>query len=127
MVSRCALTWDEDEEEYIAVDESKEAIYNQLEEERKKEKMMTIREVKEMYPDAEDIEVYESLNNGTPRFHTDSIRAIDDYSDDDEVLIYEMMNEEEYNSTILANSTTSADFGEWYDNKLAECLCIIVK
>lgn len=44
-----------------------------------------------------------------------------------EVLSFELMTEEDYNNSILANSSETADFLTWYDDKDVKILCIAVK
>ena len=73
-----------------------------------------------------DYEIYTSPFSRLS-FHTDNIR---DYTEDDyldkEVLFHQLYDEDHYDKTILANSCVSADFGEWYDDKNATVLCILV-
>lgn len=42
------------------------------------------------------------------------------------VKAWELMDEELYQRTIAANSSEDVDFGEWYDDKDARVLCILV-
>lgn len=44
-----------------------------------------------------------------------------------EVGLYELMNEEEYNNTLMANGDIYADFEDWYGDKDAKVLCIMIK
>lgn len=77
-----------------------------------------------------DIEFYLGLYGNINSFHTDKIKAIDgDFESlgDYEVLTYEYMNEEEYNSSICANVGLKADFNEWFDNRYALILCFLLK
>lgn len=99
---------------------------------RRKEMIkMTIKEVKEMYKgEYADVEVYKTDEVGDhyPRhFHTDNCKAIDDYMEEAEVGLYELMDEEEYNNSILANTSERADFADWYDDKEAKVLCIMLR
>ena len=92
---------------------------------------MTIKEVKEMYKGQYDeIEVYSTGNVGRHypnHFHTDNCRFTEEYTDESEVGLYELMDEEDYDRSIMANCSEHADFGEWYDNKDAKVLCIMIK
>ena len=72
-----------------------------------------------------DYEVYTSPF-GKKSFHTDNIRFYEEDYLDKDVKSYCVMDEEEYDSTILANSCTKADFKEWYDDEKATVLCILV-
>ena len=92
---------------------------------------MTIKEVKEMYEGQYDeLEVYSTWNVGEHypnHVHTDNCKCAEEYTDDSEVGLYELMDEEDYNRSIMANASDYADFGEWYDNKGAKVLCIMIK
>ena len=61
------------------------------------------------------VEVFESKNNRRS-FHTDQIQALDDsmYSLSDEAIDYELMDKEDYNRTICANSSIS--FSDAYED-----------
>ena len=70
---------------------------------------MTIQEIMDNYDgEFSAVEVFESKNN-RKSFHTDQIQALDDsmYSLSDEAIDYELMDKEDYNSTICANSSIS--------------------
>lgn len=95
-----------------------------------------LKRLKDLGETYEDIELYESNSRGRyypNHFHTDNCRCIepnvpfDQYSRCTEVGFYELMDEEEYNDTILANTIIHADFDDWYGNKDAKVLCIMVK
>ena len=98
---------------------------------------MTIKEVIEKNKGKyTELEVYKSLEKGKNypnSFHTDNCRSLGEdspygnYNDDMEVGLYELMDEEEYNKTIMANCDIYADFDDWYDNKNAKVLCIMIK
>ena len=92
---------------------------------------MTIKEVKEMYKGQYDeLEVYSTWNVGEHypnHFHTDNCKSTEEYTDESEVGLYELMDEEDYNRSIMANASDYADFGELYDNKGAKILCIMIK
>lgn len=67
----------------------------------------------------------------THRLHTDFIKNVDEiYSmsilKNIPVYNYEIMDEDEYSSTILINSDSPADFEEWYDNKDTKVLVIML-
>lgn len=93
--------------------------------------MMTIKEVKEIYKGQyENIEVYRpnGIGNHYPNhFHTDNCKFTEEYTDDSEVGLYELMDEEDYEHSINANSCVTTDFMEWYDNKKAKVLCIMLR
>lgn len=78
-----------------------------------------------------DYEVYEQVGSHghSSPFHGDLVKRIPDeeINLDAEVLLYEYMNEQDYDDTILANSEIRANYGEWYDDKNAIVLCILVK
>lgn len=77
---------------------------------------MTIKEIMDNYDgEFNAVEVFESKNN-RKSFHTDQIQALDDsmYSLSDEVLDYELMDEEDYNNTVCANSSVS--FSDVYED-----------
>ena len=73
-----------------------------------------------------DVEIY-AYTDSRRRLLTDSIKSLDvSLSEvegyDGDVFI---MDEDEYNSTVLANSCTSADFAEWYGDANAK-VCVII-
>lgn len=95
---------------------------------------MTIKEIKEMYKGQyEDIEVYKvSSSNSVGKhypsnFHTDNCEQVEEFTDESEVGLYELMDENEYNHSIMANSDIYADFEDWYGNKDTKILCIMLK
>ena len=99
------------------------------------EEVDTIGEIKDMYKGQyAAIEVYAPNDTGEHMpsfFHTDNCHSpeeweqeYDDYSD---VVFYELMNEEEYNYSILANGDATADFTDWYGDKNAKVLCIMLE
>lgn len=73
-----------------------------------------------------DYEVWQYTGINAPNFHTDSIKGCDEFDENAECITWEYMGEDEYDSTILANSSVRADFAEWYDDKNAIVLCILV-
>lgn len=65
---------------------------------------MTIKELKEMYKgEYSRIEVYVDEFQHQAGFHTDRIQECESWEDDAEVLEHELMDEEEYNNSILVN------------------------
>lgn len=98
---------------------------------------MTIKDIKEEYKGKyAELEVYEAVSNGRyyPKyFHTDNCEPFGegvpygDYVDDMDVGLYELMNEEDYNNSIMANCDIYADFEAWYGDKDAKVLCIMIK
>lgn len=78
-----------------------------------------------------DIEVYEPMfNNDDTRsyaFATDFIKAVDEDEQNREVIHYSLMDEEDYNNSICGNTGLKADFDEWFDDKNAKILCVLVK
>lgn len=93
---------------------------------------MKIKELKELLKDESkkyvDVEYY-TLNNKNVNkvIHTDTIQAIKEVNDDMKVLDYQLMTEDDYNNTILANTCERADFGVWYDDENAKVLVVIVE
>ena len=88
---------------------------------------MTVAEVKELYKgEYVDLEVYN-------HFHGDNCVELSncspegDYTEDMEVGLYELMDQSEYNNTLMANCDIYADFDDWYGNKNAKILCIMIK
>lgn len=92
--------------------------------------IMTVAEVKEMFKgEYVDIEFYEPRSWGKHaphRFHTDNCVSVDSASDIRDVHLWELMSEEDYDNSILANSSERADFDMWYDDKNAKVLCIML-
>lgn len=95
-------------------------------------KNMTVGEVKKMYAgEYVELEVYRARERGEyyPReFHTDNCYSLNDseYSNEDEVGLCDLMGEEEYEHSILANVSDKADFTDWYGDKDAKVLCIML-
>ena len=98
---------------------------------------MTVAEVKELYKgEYVDLEVYKPLSRGhyyPNHFHGDNCVGLGDgspegdYTEDMEVGLYELMDEEEYNNALMANGDIYADFEDWYGDKDAKVLCIMIK
>lgn len=90
---------------------------------------MTIKELTETINNYDDIEVYYPLSTGRhyPNyFHTDNCKLVDNYNELSQVGFYELMGENEYNNSLLANSDISADFADWYGSSNAKVLCIML-
>lgn len=84
---------------------------------------MTIRELKEVYSGKyADVEVYTSDNPNQYRFNDWEIRGVEDYSDDADVIAYQLMDKEDYTRAF----TIIYDWEDAYsaDDKV---LCIIIK
>lgn len=88
---------------------------------------MTIKDLKEIFTNVDDIEVYHATSYGNNTWHTDTLKWVEEYNENAKVIRYDIMNEEEYSKTILANCGEEADFGLWYGNKNAHILCVIVE
>ena len=86
----------------------------------------TVAEIKEMYKGRyDDIEFYKFRFNNRI-IHTDYIKDIEDVSDDAPVEDFELMDEERYNFSVLANCCIEADFKTWYGSSEARVLVVIV-
>lgn len=69
----------------------------------------TVKEVKEMYKNEFDyVEVYKTTCGKADHFHTDNCIEVD-YEEDTLVYMWELMDEWEYNHSILANTDFSFD------------------
>lgn len=92
---------------------------------------MTIKEVKEHYKGQYvDCEIYR-FNGSVHNIHNDFIYTPDDiendqYSENEKVVYESLMDEEDYDMTINANSCVTTDFDEWYGDKNAQVLVIIL-
>lgn len=85
--------------------------------------------LKELASNCADVEIYVSTGKiGT--FHGDFIKFtdldIDNLPEKEIECIFQEMDEDDYNHSILANSCISADFEDWYDNKEAKVLVIVL-
>lgn len=62
--------------------------------------------------------------------HTDTITSCDEELEDMPTILdiveYRIMDEEEYNNTVLANGCINADFEDWYGDKNAKVLVVIL-
>ena len=88
----------------------------------------TVAEIKEMYEGRyDDIEFYR-FQFGQKIIHTDCIEYIEDedVSDDAPVEDFELMDEERYKFSVLANDWMEADFKTWYGSSEARVLVIII-
>lgn len=99
---------------------------------------MTIKDVllKFMHGEYADVEVYRPRNTGDfypDCFHTDNCDVLSadapagNFTENMEVGFYGLLSEREYNATLLVNSETIADFEDWYGDKNAKVLCIMIK
>lgn len=71
------------------------------------------------------VEVYQAKHNNYTKLHTDFIDYVElNEAQDLDVLSYQILDEQDYNYTIQAN-TDSADFEEWYGDKDTKVLCIL--
>lgn len=92
---------------------------------------MTVAELIEQEKDSFDtFEVWKYLDK-TRRLHTDFIKNLDEEYGEDvwgkvEVKDFYIMDEEEYDETILINSSERADFTMWYGKKDAKVLVILL-
>lgn len=97
---------------------------------------MTISDVRERLAELKeddyvDVEVYRYATPGYHDLypHTDFIKFVEDYDDTAELYTdtsYWVMDEEEYDNSIHAN-TDHADFEMWYNDKNVKVLVIMIK
>lgn len=73
---------------------------------------MTIKELQEKYPKNE-IEIYQMKSHAKHwrGIHTDTVEYVEEPDSDTEVFTYELMDAEEYDNTILANTDITCE--EW--------------
>lgn len=75
-----------------------------------------------------DIEVYKPMGIGEHypnHFHTDNCKYTDDWDEDTEIGLFELMDKEDYEHTILANSSMEIDdyWADWNDeDKVLVCM-----
>lgn len=79
--------------------------------------------------DCSDIEIYKFVGK-KHSIHTDNIKdsaysSIDELPDEVEC-DWQIMDEEDYNRTILANGGEKADFKGWYGDKNAKVLVVVL-
>lgn len=93
---------------------------------------MTVKElIKEQYNDnIADFEVWAYVGK-VHKIHGDFITNLDEVFSkekyqDCEVVSWEIMDQERYANSIVANSIEAADFEMWYDNKDAKVLVIVI-
>ena len=85
---------------------------------------MTIKEIKELYKNEfTNFEVYRFVGKRHV-IHTDFVEEAEDYNDESEVVSHQLMNEDDYNSTIYSNC--SDKFADIYD-KNDKVLVIVIK
>lgn len=89
----------------------------------------TKKHLQDLSNDCIDVEFYQ-FNSSNHSIHTDNITSIDidwaDLPDEDIECKYALMDEREYERTILANSSASADFADWYDDSNAIVMIIVL-
>ena len=95
------------------------------------ENIMTVGEVKNMFKDQyADVEYYRNTFNCTHQidFNLEYCTSVDacEVNDDMETVSYQLADEDTYDKTVLANSEIAADFEDWYENKDAKVLCILL-
>ncbi len=82
--------------------------------------------LKELAEKCVDVEIYK-YTGIKHSFHGDALKGVDlelDNLPDEIECDFCEMDEEEYNSTILANSDMYADFADWYGDKNSKVLII---
>lgn len=87
--------------------------------------------LKEEIEECAEVEVY-TYTGKKHIIHTDCIESLDiDINDMYCAAIdefdYEVMNEDDYNNSVLANTGMMADFDDWYGNKNAKVLVVVLK
>ncbi len=91
--------------------------------------MTTLRELiedKELTGEWVDWEAY-VYTGKRHSIHGDFIRSVDEPNLDAEVDSWELMDEEDYNQSVYANTSVKADFAEWYDDSDARVLVVVLK
>lgn len=91
----------------------------------------TRNEVKEMAAQAAEVEIYRftQLDRYIRSIHTDNTACLDmtiDNLPDEFKGDVQLMDEEEYDNTLLANSSMSADFEDWHGDKNAKVLVVVL-
>ena len=91
----------------------------------------TRNEIKEMAAQAAEVEIYRFIvpDRYTRDIHTDNVSSVDmsvDELPDKFKGQVRLMDEREYNNTIGANSSMSADFEDWYGDKRAKVLVVVL-
>ena len=91
----------------------------------------TKEEVNKMAAQAAEVEIYRFTQQdryirGIHTDNTDSMDVkVDDLPDEFKGEV-QLMDEEEYDNTLLANSSMSADFESWYGDKDAKVLVVVL-
>lgn len=86
-----------------------------------------IKDIKNINKNIYDYDIYRYIDNNNKKLHTDYIQAIYEDYENLEVKEYYILSEQEYDETILANSSITANFYEYFNNKNAKILVIIVE
>ena len=91
---------------------------------------MNVKQIINSFNEVTDVEVYR-FTSKVHKLHTDYIENInwdygEDYYENREAVTYEIMDEDDYNRTILANYSDSADFDAWYGDSDAKVLVIVI-
>jgi hypothetical protein len=88
--------------------------------------------LKEEVQECADVELY-CYTGKIHSIHTDNIMSLDEelnfkelYCSGIEELDYKVMDEDEYNNTVLANACENADFEELYGNKNSKVLVVVL-
>lgn len=88
--------------------------------------MLTLAEVKNL-TEYTDIELYTAKDRDHRNFHSDYIKSYEGEEKDELLIVdYQLMDEDDYNHSVVANTCVSADFTEWYGDKDAKVLVCIV-
>lgn len=91
---------------------------------------MTVNGLLKKFPEGIYFEIYRRKDaTYHPRnpFHGDYIQFVENAGLSSEVETWELMNEEDYRKSICANSSDEVNFEEWYSDKDARVLCILIK
>lgn len=88
---------------------------------------MTLGEIKEMYAgEYVELEIFKFIGRRHD-IHSDFIDSVDEeIPDDTDVEAYKLMDEEAYGYGVLANTCFFADFEDWYGDKNAKVLVIVL-
>lgn len=91
----------------------------------------TRNEIKQMAAQAAEVEIYHftQLDRYIRSIHTDNTACLDitvDNLPEEFKGDVQLMDEEEYENTLLANSSMSADFEDWYGDKDAKVLVVVL-
>ena len=88
-------------------------------------------EIELMAAKAAEVEVYRfnQADQYIKGIHTDNTKSLDisiDNLPDEFDGMVELMTEQEYNDSVLANSSVSAEFEDWYGDKNAKVLVVVL-